>query len=307
MSSIFGAVRKSSLVRIDELESGQAASSLLRDQAEKQEQLSDFSTRLAGAAGIRTLPVRVEPGSPVFPFTPEHQEAGEQYRLIRTKILHSTIRPQMVMISSPSRGDGKTITSINLVAALALRAEQPVLLMDCDLRRPRVDAELNLPVAPGLSDVLAGTSTLDAALIRCEQLPQLYVLSAGGPLANPAELLESTSWRALLREVRARFSTVIVDAPPMAIVADSDLIQLAADGVILVMRPNHSDRRAVQQVLKSVPKDKFLGVVLNDVDDWWFWKAPAYGYYRPDARYLQASKAMASELLQKECSNKANG
>lgn len=298
MSSIFEAVRKSSVVRIDEF--GEAEPQPARDAKPAGQAVNAKRPAVVAASTpstpIRTMPVRVAATSPVFPFEAGQHEAGEQYRMIRTKLLHSPLRPQLIVVSSASSGDGKTVTSINLAASLALRGDQPVLLVDCDLRCPRIAEELDLPVAPGLAEVLGGETDLDSAMIRCEQFPQLYVLTAGRPVANPSELLDSARWREFLAGARSRFGTIVADAPPVATVADCDLLQMSADGIVLVLRPNHSNRRACRKALESVAKEKFLGVVLNDVEDWWLWKTPGYGYYRTAAIPKAEGRELVSEL-----------
>ena len=93
------------------------------------------------------------------------------------------------------------------------------------------------------------------------------------------EFLDSARWRSLVQQMRSRFTNIIFDAPPVESVADYELLQLVCDGVVLVLRPDHSDRRACIDAFNAVPKEKLLGVVLNGVEDCWFWKTPFYGYY----------------------------
>ena len=217
--------------------------------------------------------------APIFPFDGAHQAAAEQYRIIRTKIWQGDRKPQVVLVSSASSGDGKTVTSINIAASLALKEESRVLLVDGDLRHPRVSEALGIPLGRGLSEVLAGTISLESALVEAEQFPNLFILPAGNPDGSAAELLDCPRGPALIEEIRSRFGNVIVDAPPIATVADYELLQLVCDGVVVVGRPDHSDRRAFFNALETVPKEKLLGVVLNCVEEWWLWRTPAYGYY----------------------------
>jgi capsular exopolysaccharide synthesis family protein len=227
----------------------------------------------------RVVRLRVSALSPVFPFDNGHPAAAEQYRIIRTKILHSSKRPHLIVVSSPSSGDGKTITSINIAGSLALKEDARVLLVDGDLRQRRVSDELGILRGPGLAEVLSGAADLNSAMVRAEQFPNLFILTAGYVQESAPELLDSQAWRLLLEEVRTRFENVIFDAPPVGTVADYDLLQLACDGIIIVARPDHSDRAACMKALEIVPREKLLGVVLNCVEDWWLWKTPAYGYY----------------------------
>ena len=209
--------------------------------------------------------------SPLLPFHSEHTAAVEQYRIIRTKLRSSTRPCQLLAISSPSSGDGKTVTSINLAATLSLKDNFRVLLVDADLHRSSIAAALDIASSPGLSDVASGAIDLDAALVRAEQFPNLFLLPAGGAVENATELLDSERWRLLIAEIRARFDCVIFDAPPVAAVADYDLLEQACDGVVMVLRPAHSDRKACIQAFKAASKEKLLGVVLNAVENCWLW------------------------------------
>jgi capsular exopolysaccharide synthesis family protein len=228
----------------------------------------------------RYVRLRIPDSSPIFPFDAGQQEAAEQYRIIRTKLLHHPKQPRLLVVSSASSGDGKTVTTINLAASLALKQNSPVLLVDADLRRPRIANLLGISATPGLAEILSGSADLEAALVRTEEFPGLYVLPAGAARTGAAELLDSPNWKAFIERIRSRFSSVLFDAPPIALVADYELIQLACDGAIVVIRPNHSGRAACLKALEIVPRDKLLGVVLNCYENWWLWKADSYSYYR---------------------------
>jgi capsular exopolysaccharide synthesis family protein len=194
--------------------------------------------------------------------------------------LHSAKKPNLIVVSSPSSGDGKTITSINVAASLSLKENMSVLLVDADLRRPSVAELLGLPSAPGIADVLSGRVNLTSAVVRARELPNLCILPAGDAGQSAAELLHSERWPGIIAQFRSQFNVVIMDATPIAVVADYELLQQIADGVIIVVRPDHTDRKACLSALKSIPKEKFIGVVVNCVKDSWLSKTPDYGYYR---------------------------
>ena len=124
-----------------------------------------------------------------------------------------------------------------------------------------------------------GTCRLEDAIVRLEQFPNLCVLPSGKPTAHPTELLDSNRWTALCASVRQQFKFVILDTPPIAAVADYDLIDAQCDGVVLVVRPDHTDRKLCMQAIDIVPKDRLLGVVLNCVRDWFLWKTQDYYSY----------------------------
>lgn len=229
---------------------------------------------------IQRLPVHLLAGVPGFPFNGQMKRAGEQYRIMRTKIVQHPRQPRMLVVSSAGAGDGKTLTSINLAGALALKSGVQVLLVDADFRRSAIARFLGLPAGGGLAEVLAGSREFEDAAIQVESLPNLSVLTSGTANANPVEMLDSAAWKMLCTNWRRRFKYVVMDAPPIAAVADYDLIQAACDGVVVVIRPDHSNRRLCRKALEGVPKEKLLGVVLNQVEDWFLWRAQdSYSHY----------------------------
>jgi capsular exopolysaccharide synthesis family protein len=215
---------------------------------------------------------------PVLPFEEQEGEAAEQYRIARTKIAHHPKRPRIIAVTSPSTGDGKTVSAINLAGALSLKAAAKILLADVDFRRSSVHGLLGLPHSPGLAEVLAGGCPLEEAVVETEEYPNLNVLTSGEPKANPSELLDSPRWHAFCDAVKARYEYVIFDAPPVGSVADCDLIQLAADGVLIVLRPDHTKRGSCLKAFESVPKEKLIGVLLNCTKSWPLARHGRYGY-----------------------------
>lgn len=247
------------------------------------DQLASAKAKLGrGAAGaIRTERLRIGPRAPLFPFDGSDRRAAEQYRIARTKITQHPKQPSMLVVSSACLGDGKTVTAINLAAALALQTEGDVLLADADFRCSSVHEQLWLAPAPGLAELLEGRAGLEQVLIRAEQLPNLFVLQAGDPASNPSELLDSPRWRNLADQLRGYFRYIVVDSPPVATVADYELIQAACDGTVLVLRPDHTRRSRAAEALETIPKDKLIGVVMNWVPKWFLDRAghPDSGSY----------------------------
>ncbi len=236
---------------------------------------------LAPAPGRREA-VRLARKAPLLPFDNSDRRAAEQYRIIRTRLFQHPKQPRLLLISSAGPADGKSTTAVNLAGALSLKGEASVLLADIDFRRSTIHTQLGLPVTPGLADVLSGTATLEEALVQVEQLPNLYVITAGSPHPNPSELLDSTRWTAIRDELRSLFRYVIADSPPVASVADYELLQASCDGVVLVVRPDHTKRQACLKALEIIPKDKLIGAVMNCVDDWFLTRRTSYS---PSAYY----------------------
>jgi len=230
-------------------------------------------------AQVRTLGLHIPAPSPLLPFEEGQWRASEQYRILRTKIGQHPKQPRLIVISSPAPGDGKSVSAINLAAALSLKSEARVLLLDADFRRSAVHGQLGLPETPGLAEVLRGDCTPEEAMVHAREFPNLYVLCAGTPPANPVELLDSSPWPALCAKLRGLFRYVVVDSPPVAAVADFDLIQAPCDGVVLVIRPDYTKRPLLSKSLEIVPKPKLLGVLLNCVPEWFLAKDSSADYY----------------------------
>jgi len=234
--------------------------------------------------GYRIARVRARASQPVLPFDGSDRRTAECYRILRTNILHHAAKPKVIAISSPGAGDGKTTTAINIAGALALKQDVRVLLVDGDLRHSTIAPKLGIEDAPGLAEVLTGQCSLQDAVVQTENLPNLHILPAGRTSANPAELLDSAAWRELVRNLREQFTFAIVDSTPMGIVADYDLIHAVCDGTILVMRPDHTERQTCAKALKTIAKNKLLGVVLNCAEDWFLWKMRDYYGYYPESK-----------------------
>jgi capsular exopolysaccharide synthesis family protein len=236
---------------------------------------------------FRTMGLRLPAPSPLLPFEKGQRRASEQYRILRTKISQHPKQPHLIVVSSPAPGDGKSVSAINTAGALSLKSEGRVLLVDADLRKSAIHAQLGLPESPGLTDVLKGSCTLEEAVVHIQEFPNLFVLPAGTAAYNPVELLDSPQWRSLCERVRTLFRYVVLDSPPVGAVADYALIQAACDGVILVVRPDHTNRLLCQKALETIPKAKLLGMLLNCVPNW----SPAtqagadYYYYSSDKVY----------------------
>jgi capsular exopolysaccharide synthesis family protein len=279
MSKIFEVLQKNSAFDLEGI-SDQDGGALPQDSAAPAIPAGETPAHDVSILAERVISLRVSALAPIFPFSEKaHHPAAEQYRIVRTKILHSEKKPRFVLVSSACTGDGKTVTSLNIAASLTLKEDTSVLLVDADLRKPAIAELLGIPRTPGLGDVLSGRARLDEAVVRAQEFTNFFILPAGEAAHDAAELLDSDRWRSLTEEIRGRFQNVIIDAPPAAAVADYDLLQKTCDGVIVVVRPDHTNRTACVKLLQSIPKEKFLGVVLNHVQEWLFGKAPSYYHY----------------------------
>jgi capsular exopolysaccharide synthesis family protein len=231
-------------------------------------------------SGFRTIHIRIPRTVPVLPFDGVHEAAGEEYRMIRGRIVHHALRPRVILVSSPNPGDGKTITALNIAGALALKGTSDVLLIDGDFARSSLSAITGIPTGPGLGEVLNGRARLEDAIIQVEQFPHLHFLTAGQSTANPAELLDRPVWTGLVETLRARFGYVVFDSPPVEAVPYYGRLLAASDGVVLVARPDHTKRPHLAGALSGIPEEKLVGVVLNCQAKWFLNKqSDSYNRY----------------------------
>lgn len=194
-----------------------------------------------------------------------HSLAAEQYRLLRTRIEQSENGRafRAIIVTSPAKGDGKSLTAANLALTMSQEFQQRVLLVDADLRRPSVHELFGVSEAPGLCGVLMGGATIDDALVPVPG-QQLSVLPAGSIPSRPAELLASSIMRRTLDTLRTRFDRVILDMPPVEPLADVSIAAALVDGVLLIVRAGLTPKPAIQRALSGLEPDKIVGLVFND-------------------------------------------
>lgn len=213
--------------------------------------------------------------SPLFVASSDPESpAAEEYRLLRTRIesRDSGRRTQLLLITSPRVGEGKTTTSANLALTMSREFQHKVVLVEADLRRPTLAERFGVRQEPGLVEVLVGAASLDEALIVVPG-HSLVLLPAGLAVPRSTELLASSLMQRVIDELRARFDRVILDTPPVTL-ADTHVLARMADGLIMVVRAGVTTRPAVESALAGVDPQKLLGIVLNEVDD----KPDGYGY-----------------------------
>ena len=195
--------------------------------------------------------------------------AAEAYKLLRTNLLFSLpdTSCRIIGVTSSVRGEGKSTTSINLAYTFAQSGKR-VLLIDADMRLPSVANKLNVPTKPGLSNLLAGLNNEKACMMISGYFDNWYILPAGDIPPNPSELLGSDRMKALLERYVKFFDFIILDLPPINIVTDALVISQWTDGLVLVVRQNYTERKALEACMYQVKKlgAKFLGFVMTDAD-----------------------------------------
>jgi capsular exopolysaccharide synthesis family protein len=192
--------------------------------------------------------------------------ASEAYRMLRTNLFYAFVDnpPKLIVLTSASPGEGKSTTTANLGVTLA-QADKNVLILDCDLRRPRLHNMFDVRNTKGLVDILAGGGELDA--VCREPIPGLKLLCTGPPPPNPAELLSSRRLAEFLGEMRRRFDYVLVDTPPVG-VSDSAVLAAHGDGVLLVLDSQRTRKGPLREALRNLQGvgANVLGTVMNNFE-----------------------------------------
>jgi capsular exopolysaccharide synthesis family protein len=245
----------------------------------------DIETKL-GLPFLGIIPTLDEGQSDRIVAEKPHSPPAECCRLIRTNLMFAGLeRPlRRLLVTSPVAREGKTMTSISLAIVLA-QAGQKILLVDCDLRRPRVAKALGIDGGMGFTNVLIGAAPLEQA-IQPTGIPNLSVLCAGPIPPNPAELVEGQHCQKLLERCSEKFDRVIIDSPPAVPVTDPGIMARYCDGVIVVIR---SRKTHFDQALRSARNladvgARIVGVVLNDYPIWSrHYAGYLYGYGDPYA------------------------
>jgi capsular exopolysaccharide synthesis family protein len=212
---------------------------------------------------------------------------NEAYRTIRTSLLLSQPDkpPQVILLTSPSPSEGKTVTSLNLSIALAHDGHN-VLLVDADMRKGCCHNRLGLTNNKGLSNVLTGGLSLDDG-IQHTSVSGLSLLSRGVPPPNPAELLGSRKMKDVLKELRRRFEFILIDSTPVIAISDAAVLSVLTDGVLLVFDGHKTSTACAQKAVQYLDtvRARFLGVVLNAVN----LNHPDYSYYRTYSQYYHSN------------------
>jgi succinoglycan biosynthesis transport protein ExoP len=224
---------------------------------------------------------RLEKGTsyPVELITYGHPKSmlSEAYRSIRTSILLSFSEkpPKTIAISSPNPSEGKTTTVINTAIALSQTGAQ-VLIIDSDMRKPRVHEIFGEDNERGLSSFLSGNAKLES-VIKKSEIPNLYYIPSGPIPPNPSELLSSNLFKGMMESLREKFNHIVFDSPPVLGFADAIILSVNVEGVILVVLGGKTPRETLQRAKEALHQvnSKILGVVINRIDI----QRSDYGYY----------------------------
>ncbi len=203
---------------------------------------------------------------------------AEAYRHLRTSLLFSSAGnpPKTILVTSTQPAEGKTTTAINTAVALA-QSGADVVIIDCDLRRPRLHSHFNMENSSGLTNYLSGDRNTENLLKTYASLPKLKIITSGPIPPNPAELLSSNEMKSLLQFLKGNFKHIVIDSPPAISFTDAAILATLVDGVVLVALAGKSSihlMRRFKQRLGNIGA-RIYGVVLNGIKS----NSVEYGYY----------------------------
>jgi capsular exopolysaccharide synthesis family protein len=223
-----------------------------------------------------------ENSNPFFP-------GAEQFRTLRSRLyrMRESQPLQSILISSAIPAEGKTVVSSNLAYALVRQRGCRVLLIDADLRSPRIHTLLGAPATPGLADYLQKSVTEFEVIHRGSE-DGLCFIPAGNHVTHPSELISSNRMKQFLDRVKPAFDWIIIDSPPALPVADASVLGGLVDGVLFVVRANSTPSEVSQKACKELRDAHILGVVLNTAEETAgyssYYSGSSYGSPRVDAK-----------------------
>ncbi len=193
---------------------------------------------------------------------------SEAFKALRTRVQFSNVDVESfktILITSATPQEGKTVVSLNLAGSFA-QADKSVLLVDCDLRKPRMHGIFGVNKNPGLVNYLFNQVSLDEILWRSDLLENFSYITSGTIPPNPAEVLQSKAMQNFLDDMRRRFDMIILDSPPIISVTDSEILSRMVDGTILIVSAESTEVEMMKHAVDLMKNEKspFLGVVLNN-------------------------------------------
>jgi protein-tyrosine kinase len=222
-----------------------------------------FARRQKSFSGGKTVEVKVDAKAPLLPNAVGGM-AMERYRRLRTKIQqqHATAPIHSLLVASPGQGDGKTITVLNLAWSFGMLPSFKVLVVDGDLRKKTIGPVLGVGEHPGLSNLLDRSARLEDVVLRSDLLPFQFVVAGTSPKPS-AELLTSVAMRESIREMTEHFDLVLVDSPPVNLMADAQTLAGSCDGVLLIARMFATATKAFERALYDMQPFRIVGTALN--------------------------------------------
>jgi protein-tyrosine kinase len=208
--------------------------------------------------------------------TSQSMHGAEQFRTLRSRLyqLRNSQPLRTLLVTSSMAGEGKTFVASNLVRSIVRQAERRVLVIDADLRRPRLHTVFGAPSAPGLTDYLRG-GVDELSIIQYGETGNLCLIPSGNKVSDPSELLSNGRMKTLLERFASVFDWIIIDSPPCLPVADAGVIAHWCDGLLLVVRAEFTPSALIAKSRKELKGRNVVGVVLNAVAE----NTMSYGSY----------------------------
>jgi capsular exopolysaccharide synthesis family protein len=223
---------------------------------------------------------------------------AEQYKTLTCAVeeAHSNSNLQVVGITSPGPGEGKTLTSINMAATLAQTPENRVLLIDGDLREPSIARHFGLDNfdGPGFIEAIQDQALSLQDVERAFPTYNLTIVTAGQGLESPYEALKSRRAEALIEEARGRYDYIVVDTPPVIPVPDCRVIARWVEGFLVIVAAHQTPKKLLEETLNALEPNKVLGLVFNRDD---FPLANYYGYRYAYGNYGRGNRRQMNERL----------
>ncbi|MDD2672861.1 MAG: polysaccharide biosynthesis tyrosine autokinase, partial [Syntrophales bacterium] len=209
------------------------------------------------------------------------------FRKLRTIILHRPEPCRVILVTSALESEGKSMIAANLASVLAKDLNRHALLVEADLRNPSLSAWFGLSNGRGLSDYLSGEEDLPGLMAKTS-IPKLSIIAGGRVPENPVELIGSLKMEKLLKELKSRYSDrfIIIDSPPLLVTSETNVISRHVDGIIFVVRAGKVPREMIQGAIATLPGEKMLGIVMNDV---FFMSAALHSRYFGSSSYYHQS------------------
>lgn len=193
---------------------------------------------------------------------------AEAFRTLKTNIQFSNFDSEVktIVITSPNQGEGKSTIAANL-ACVVSEGNHKTLLMDCDMRKPRLHRKFMVSNETGLTNLLLGDTSIDDAIQKTE-IENLYILTCGTRPPNPASIISSAKMRNLLNALKEQYEYIIIDTPPVLPVTDAQILSTYADGCIIVVSSMETEKETLKKAKELLDNvnTKILGIVLNKID-----------------------------------------
>lgn len=206
----------------------------------------------------------------IITFFDQSSGLSENIRRLRSKIIHASAdKPfRKILVTSIGAGEGKSFISALLGISIAQGLDDYALLVDCDLRRPKLASLFNVRASRGLSTYLANDAEL-GAMMMTTGMRKLSIIPSGPPPVNPAELLGSEKVGRMFSELDNRYDdrVIIIDTPPLGVASESAVLAQHADAIVLIVRWGRAGRDQVKTMVETLGREKILGVVFNAYED----------------------------------------